>query len=1014
MLNDLTEMKKIFLILLISIPSFLKAQNHQYIFEHLTVNDGLSRNTVSAIMQDKFGYMWFGTWNGLNRYDGYTFKVYKSDLTDTLSISNNRINYIYKDSTGTLWVETIDGLLNRYNYKTDDFTRFKPHEITGETSKQFVYQEVVQEKPGIVWYLEHGILTRENRLAGEIQTFEHDPFQSESLNDNDIMSLYIDNTKVLWIGTNSGGINKVDLLQKKFTNIRHHPLNENSIQSNIIREIEEDLDGNIWIGTRNKGICKYNSETNVFTRYFAGKKNNELPHNRIREISADSDGTIWIGASGNRPLVKYNHESNTFKSYLGGSGTDSPPGSTIYSIYEDDYGYLWIGSFDGLAIMNKRNEEFVKLRHNPIDNRSLSHNYVRVVTEDQQGNIWVGTELGGLNKVIKKGFGYDTVGDITFKRYLHEPGNLSTLSDNRVYSLCVDKNGTLWVGTAMGLDKFDPQTETFEHFNEQHGLPDVMIYGILNDENNNIWLSHNAGISRFSPDSAEIRFINYDKSDGLQGNEFSEDAYYKSSTGKLYFGGVNGLTWFHPDSIKTNPYKPQVIISDFKISNQSVEPGHEINGKVVLKKPIYETEELNLSYKHRTLSFEFASLHYANPDQNQFQYKLVGFEEEWNKTSSERRFATYSNLPKRHYELLVKGSNSDAVWNEEPVSLKINITPPFWRTVYFYIGLALLLGLITFALIKLRERKLKRDKLILEEKINKSQEEVDRQREEIIMQKNEIKLRRKDEKDLKWLNEGLAKFADIISENKNNIQDLTQNFLSNLVQFVEAEQGGIFLLNDDDENNTYLELTASYAYSKEKLDEVRVEIGEGQVGTCFKEGKHMEINNLPEGYTKITSGLGEKSPKYLVLFPLRMDETKLGILELASFKKLKGIKVVFLEKLCANITSILATEKANQRALKMYNDSIAQAEDLKSKEEELRQNLEEMQATQEELQRANMESKKTMKELEASKKEAEEREQELIEIAEQQAASEEELQLRIKNLEDENKRLRTEMEELKK
>ncbi len=1005
--------KKTLLILINLISFLIHAQDNQYIFEHLTSDNGLSRNSVSSIMQDKYGFMWFGTWNGLNKYNGYDFKVYKSDLKDSSSISNNRINHIFKDSTGALWIETIDGLYNRYNYKTDNFTRFAEDKIPAGILDNFMVVNEVQESPTVKWSFNRDHLERKNLRSGYTQIFTHDPFHSEGLNDDFITSIYLDNTNVLWIGTNSGGINKINLNQKKFYNIRSHPLKENTLQNNIVREITEDSYGNLWIGTRDQGLCKMNMKTGQCTRYMANSENSGLTNNRIREIFNDTEGNIWIGTSGNSPLLKYNKKTDSFRAFEGGDTENDAPKGTIYSIYEDDFGYLWIGSFDGLAILNKRTEKFAKFHHDPIDNATLSHNYVRIVEEDDSGNIWIGTESGGLNKVIKEGFNPDSVGKITFQRFLHDPDNYKSLSDNRVYSICTDNNGALWVGTAMGLDKFNSETETFTHYNQKDGLGDDMIYGILKDRHNNLWISHDNGISKFSPDSSEIVFTNYHKSDGLQGNEFSEDAYYQSPDGKMYFGGLNGLTYFYPDSIKSNAQQPRVLITNLKILNESVKPGEKIKGEVVLQKPIYETSELNLSYQHRTITFEFAALHYADPERNRYRYKLIGFDDEWNNTDADRRYATYSNLVKKQYTFLLKGANSDGVWNDNPVKVVLNIAPPFWRTPYFYVAIVLLIGLLTYGLIKLRESKLKKDKRALQEKIKKSQEEVDRQQEEIIMQKNEIKLRQKDEKDLRWLNEGLAKFSDIISENKQDLKSLSQAFLSNLVKFVDADQGSLFLLNDDDENNQFLELTASYASSKEKLKETKVEIGEGQVGTCFKEGKHIELKNLPEGYTKITSGLGEKSPKYLMLFPLRLDENILGVVEFASFKKIKGIKVVFLEKICATVTSVFATEKANQRALKMYDESVIQAEELKTKEEELRQNLEEMQATQEELQRTNKEAQKNMKELETAKKESEEREQELIEMAEQQAAAEEELRMRIKNLEEENSHLKSEIENLR-
>ena len=301
--------------------------------------------------------------------------------------------------------------------------------------------------------------------------------------------------------------------------------------------------------------------------------------------------------------------------------------------------------------------------------------------------LWLGTLGGGINKFEEeKG---------QFVHYKSDPSNQNSLSSDSVVSIHEDKTGAFWIATnGGGLVKFDPANETFTNYKESDGLPSNVIYGILEDEEKNLWLSTTRGLSRFNPRTE--KFKNYDVSDGLQSNEFNGGAYYKSRNGEMFFGGVNGFNIFYPENIKDNPHIPPVVITDFQIFNKSVHVGKGKDGRSILRKSITETKEIELSYKDNVISFEFAALDYRIPEKNQYAYMMEGFEENWNYVGN-RRFAAYTNLPPGGYVFRVKGSNNDGVWNEEGVSLKITVTPPFWQTLWFrgFVIGAILLFLVT-------------------------------------------------------------------------------------------------------------------------------------------------------------------------------------------------------------------------------------------------------------------------------------------------------------------------------
>jgi signal transduction histidine kinase/AraC-like DNA-binding protein len=300
---------------------------------------------------------------------------------------------------------------------------------------------------------------------------------------------------------------------------------------------------------------------------------------------------------------------------------------------------------------------------------------------DSSGMLWVGTG-DGLYK-----FNIETKEE-TY--YVHIDGDVKSISNNYIYSIFEDKKGILWIGTGGGLNKFDRSTETFSHFTENDGLPSNVVKGILEDGHDNIWLSTTKGISKFNPISETFR--NFDAADGLQGDEFITGAYHKNQQGEMFFGGTNGLTTFHPDSIKNNIYIPPITITDFQIFNKSVKPGN----KSPLKKQVSETSEIALSHDQSIFSFEFAALDYHNPLKNQYKYKMEGVDPDWVSTDASRRFATYTNLDPGDYIFRVRGSNNDGIWNDEGTSIKIIITPPWWQSNWAYAFYGLLIFVAIF------------------------------------------------------------------------------------------------------------------------------------------------------------------------------------------------------------------------------------------------------------------------------------------------------------------------------
>jgi DNA-binding NtrC family response regulator/ligand-binding sensor domain-containing protein len=672
--------------------------------------ESISDNWITSILEDRSGNMWIGTRGGLNKFDKQkeTFKRYTHNPDNQKSINNDIVSSIYEDHTGNLWIGTWSGL-NIFNKKEENFTRY----VLNKYGHKNLVMGILEDKKNTLWIATSGAgLYRYNPVTKVTQNFRNDITDPDiidpnSLSSNLITTLYQDRSGLMWFGTKSKGIIKHDPRTEVFRHYRHQPENSNSLSQNYVRTFFESENGDIWIGTGTGGLNKYVPHKGKFYHYRhdAGRQNT-LSNDDVINVKEDRDGRVWIGTGGGG-LNKFDKEKQIFKRHFP-NNSKNVNDNVIYSLCFDASGLLWIGTWGGLNKFDPIKETYRHYRYQADDNKSLSNDFVRTVYQDRNGDIWIGTNLGGLNK-------YDPNND-NFIRYMHQPENPNSISHNTIESIYEDSGGKLWIGTfGGGLNLFNRETEIFEHYSEKDGLPNDVIHGILEDDFNNLWLSTNKGLSKFNP-SAKT-FKNYDAKDGLQSDEFNTNAYLKTRHGEMFFGGINGFNVFHPDSIKSNPFPPPVVITDFQIFNKPVfvdKPA--VKGKVILNKHISETDEIKLSYRDYVFSFEFAALDFTSPEKNHYQYFMEGFDVNWI-DSGKRRFVTYTNLDPGEYIFRVKGTNNDGIWNQEGASVKIIITPPFWQTWWFRTLAILSVLLAAYTWYKRRINKLETKKKELEERV---------------------------------------------------------------------------------------------------------------------------------------------------------------------------------------------------------------------------------------------------------------------------------------------------------
>lgn len=789
---------------------FLTLQFHQVYAQqnaenNITIDDGLINNEVTAIHQDQYGFMWFGTRGGLNKYNGYDFYTIRSKPNSINNLTNQAVEAI-AEFKHTLWLGNKTGGLNSYNFLTDSITHYNPpksvkiQEIkalfvdddgtlfigsvhglytlkNGKYNiidKNSIVYAITKDRNGQIWigsglglskynakskHLENIHLLSKNFDVTSIavdkkvnklylgtwnnglviydinqQNTEQllPDSQPNSLSNKNTYRVFVDKSNQIWIGTWGGGLNKFNQNTKRFSKIRIKPFNVFSKDYDIILSITEDSNGILWIGTDGGGISKidpYRKKFKTISNSYDGKPIMNNLH--ITAVFEDKHGGLWLGSRGGTlsyTLDKKHFETPRFNFKISGVNT-----------FFQNNKELWIGTANGILILKDfQHAKNAKLVTRVIGNeQSLSGPKVTTILKDQDGNIWVGTQEHGLNRII----GYKDNQPV-FKHYPEEAGVSGAIQNSRISCMLLDKMNRLWVGTYDGLHLYNKEKDNFQlikrdfknekglsnntilsmaedsfgniwigtqqglnklSFNDKgnlkiksyyqtQGFPNDYIHAVLVDKDNNIWMSTNMGITKFNVQNNYFR--NFDVRDGVSSNTSSENAACKSRNGQLFFGSISGITYFYPDSIYLNHSKPAIYITDLQINNKEAGVNKVIADRTILSKPLYLTKNISLSYKENIISITYAALDYHASDKNQYQYKLEGFDDKW-VYAGKKRTVTYTNLPSGTYTFKVKASNSDQIWSNNIASIQLEILPPPWRTWWAYsIYAMLILGLL--------------------------------------------------------------------------------------------------------------------------------------------------------------------------------------------------------------------------------------------------------------------------------------------------------------------------------
>lgn len=679
--------------------------------------------SIVSIFQHEPGKLLLGAEQGLFEFevkDGDDFRSISS-ITEEQTVFTK----ILRDKRGQLWASSYDGLnyiKKRFNDKGYDVELYNdasphPYKLPVDWVEDFV-----EDRKGNMWLATRGggLALMVNNKIEEVYSFSN--MENSGIPDNIINSLYIDRTGVLWIGTESKELVFLDLYAKKFRTILSEK--HNGVSDNLVTAITGN-NNVLFAGTSTSGIDVFDiSDKSV------GKIAN-IPRvvlasgqwkSEISALLLDSDSMLWVGSA-----------TNSLAVHKGGGSFDSyVVNGFVFTLLEDNRDNIWFGTWgQGIGYINKYTRVVEQYNETPSHMLGLGSDKVLTLFRDSRDLLWVGTKGGGLSVapieevISRRG---------NFKVFRHNKDVDNSLAYNDVFAIEEDHKGNIWLATGVGLNMLNAGELSvkqimagevkFTHIGEEDGLPGGLVYSIREDTNNHLWLGTNKGLCRYVPEQAML--VSYGVNDGLASPSFTVNSVFEvPSTGDMYFGGVNGVTFFHPDSIVSNPFQASVTITDLRLHNRSVLPFQKVNGRQILDRHIYHTDKLQLAYADNEVSFEFSALHFSSPDKIRYSYRLLGFNDEWQETGSQNRRITYTNLRSGDYCLQIIATNNDGLWAPGVSELQITISPPIWLSIWAYIFYAavflfLLIVFRKYSLIAVKEK----NQLIIESMEHKKETEI--------------------------------------------------------------------------------------------------------------------------------------------------------------------------------------------------------------------------------------------------------------------------------------------------
>jgi two-component system sensor histidine kinase ChiS len=681
----------------------------RYFYDPYPKNGGDA--VVWTLAEDSEGDIWIGNHTGgVSRFNPQqnSFRHYRHDPKDPDSLGDNDVRSLFVDSRDRLWVGTYSGGLNMLPAGEQRFRRYP-----FDASQKNVW-DTLEDKDGNIWVGDGGSLMVLDAETGKSSRFNYRESDSNGPGNHVVSVLFEDRAGDMWLGYFPSGVDMVDRQASVFRNFTYNPNDPTSVGDGGILATYQDVHGNIWVGA-GYGLSLFNRETQSFKTFRADANDpNSLRGDTVLSIKGEDDGTLWVGiwAAG---LHRYDPVTQNFRQYMPIPGDpNSLLGREPWALLIDREGVLWIATEEGVNRYNREADNFTHFLPHPTQMDGDTSLYTRALYEDSQGNLWVGSTRGLF--LLDR-----TTGE--FERFRHRPGSRNSISADFVKALYEDSCGHLWIGThGGGLNRMEIGSRRFRTYNAEHGLPDDVVTGIIEDDQQRLWVSTHKGIARF--DAATNSFRAYDKRHGLAGNLFNRNTASKTTQGELLFGSSKGLTIFNPAELWDNDYLPPVVITDFQIFNKPVPIG---DGSPLEKAP-GRVDTIRLDPDQSVFSFAFAALNYRSPEENQYAYRLDGFDKTWHNVGKQRT-ATYTNLDPGTYTFQVRGSNNEGLWNEEGAQVTVVVAPPLWRSWWAYVFYALMLAALVYLVLHFQMKKQAYER---EHTLNRRLQELDKLKDEFL------------------------------------------------------------------------------------------------------------------------------------------------------------------------------------------------------------------------------------------------------------------------------------------
>ncbi len=684
----------------------------------------LGGQKITALVGNDAGLIWVGTDNGLFLLNtrARVLRRFTETESGVSRISGNAITFLRREGADGLWVGSKGGL-DRYDPKINGFIRYANRADLQHGDAWTGFTAMLHDGSGTVWLIASDkTLFSLDRRTGIFSSYGGGSSHGHRVPLNRMTCLSEDRGGTVWFGTAGGGLAKLSRAKLKFGLLGNRTRDTNDLENFSVTALDPGPGGTIWIGTAENGIARYDSATDQLSWYRkVGGAPAGLSDNSITALEAGAGGRVWIGTE-TGALHRLDPATGRM-TRLTLPADDSVPhtANRINALHTDKSGGLWIGAASGVFRYDPGTSGFTTPDIARRADSAGDEFSVTAFFEDYTGTLWMGTSTGTIVR-------YDPTTRWTESLVIGD-GDGVRRRHAGVTAILGDRPDRVWIGTSgSGLYRFNPVTKTIMAASSGDRVRITRVNGLVADGRGGLWLSTNAGLSRFDPEQSTTR--HYDASDGLQSSEFNRGAYCRLSGGELLFGGVGGVNRFHPDSVRDNETVPSIVVTSVRKFDREVPIGGS-DGRVPM---------IELSHKENFITFEFASTDYTAPERNQYAYMMEGFDAEW-VDAGPRHLASYTNLDPGVYTFRVKGSNSDGVWNDAGSSVIVSIMPPFWKTSWFQLIVALVVLSAVYYTYRFKVRAIQTQKKTLEALVGERTRELWDITKELRSARDQLELR---------------------------------------------------------------------------------------------------------------------------------------------------------------------------------------------------------------------------------------------------------------------------------